>query len=434
MIHFFRMSLICILFVSQLAHSKQELIWWHSMSGGLGKELEKVVEKYNQSQSTYQVKPIYRGNYTESLNASIAAFRGGKQPHMIQVFEVGTMTMMKSGVIVPVQDLLEKNGYQINWSDYLTPVLSYYQDDQGRLLSMPFNSSTPLMFYNEDHLKKMGIEQPPETWEELLTLSQKSVSSKTSQCGLVVGWQPWVLIENFLAIHNLPFADQKNGFQGMSQKMFFTHPEVVDLITQLKSMQSSKAFVYEGRRSDPSRNVFAAGKCTFLLDSSSSMNAVKKMSKFSWKVAKLPYLKKVKPMNSIIGGATIWVFQGKSEAENKGVAHFIHYLSQLQVQADWHSQTGYLPLSRKAYEKLKAEGFYIKEPFQEVAIQQLLRSEPTENSKGLRLGYFVQIRDIVDEEFERIWAGTKSPTEGLKDAEKRSELMLKKFRAVQGVN
>ncbi len=408
------------------AEAKTEITFWHAMSGDLDKALNDLVATYNKSQDKVMVKPVYKGNYTEALNAAIAAYRGSKQPNLVQVFEVGTQTMMNSGAILPVQDLLDQSGVKVDWKGFVAPVLSYYQDSKGKLMSMPFNSSSPIMYYNKDLMAKAGIKAPPKTWQELYKLSSMAVE-KGAACGTVIGWQPWVLVENFSAIHDIPFATLGNGYDGINAELKFNSEAVVKNLEQLQTLTKSKAFVYEGRRSDPAQIAFSAGKCAFFMDSSGSISTMKAANKFAWGAAPMPYNEGVKPKNSIIGGATLWAFKGHSEEKNKATADFIRFLGQIPAQEQWHKSTGYLPITTAAYKKLKKEGYYKANPEQEVAVLQLTRTKTTVNSRGIRLGGFTQVREIMDEEMEKIWAGNSTAKDAMNNAVERGNRVLKQF-------
>lgn len=421
-----KLIFLILILTSTSVWAKTEIQFWHAMDGDLGVALEKLVTKYNSSQNKYHVNPIFKGNYTETLNGAIAAYRGGKQPNLVQVFEVGTMTMMSSGAIIPVQDLLVENGYKINWNDFVQPVLTYYRDINKKLMSMPFNSSTAIMYYNKDLLKKAGFSKPPATWQELYKYSDSLVKAG-AKCGVVVGWQSWVLIENFSAIQDLPLASLENGYSGLNPELKFNNPLVLNNIEKLHSAMKTKSFSYEGRRSDPARNAFVSGKCGLYLDSSSNISQVKAMSKFNWAAAALPYNEGTKPKNSIIGGATLWAFKNKPTEENKGTADFINYLSKTDSQINWHKDTGYLPITMTAYNKLKREGYYKKSPEQEVALLQLTRTPPTANSRGIRLGGFTQIREIIEEELEKVWSDKSTAQAALDAAVSRGNLVIQNF-------
>ncbi len=421
-----KLFLVLTLCFSLNAHAKTEISFWHAMSGPLEKSLIELVEKYNQSQDKFLVKPVFKGNYTEVLNAAIAAYRGNKQPHLVQVFEVGTQTMMSSQAILPVQDLMEQSKIKINWDDFVAPVLSYYKDKDGKLMSMPFNSSSPILFYNKDWMAKAGIKNPPRTWQELYRYSTQAVKAG-APCGTVVGWQQWVLIENFSAIHDIPFASRENGYGGTDAELTFNSPPVVKNIETLQGMTKDKSFVYEGRRSDPAEIAFTAGRCAFFMDSSGSISAVKAAKNLNWAAAPLPYNEGVKPKNSIIGGATLWAFKGHPAEENQATADFIRFLGQVPAQEQWHKATGYLPITKATYRKLKKDGYYKQNPEQEVAYLQLTRTQPSVNSRGIRLGGFTQIREIMDEELENIWAGKATAKDGLSTAVERGNRVLRQF-------
>lgn len=414
-------------FATPSAHARTEITFWHAMDGDLETALNALVASYNKSQDKVEVKPVFKGNYTETLNGAIAAYRGGKQPNLVQVFEVGTQTMMSSGAIVPVQDLMSQAGQKVDWGGFLPPVLSYYKDAQGKLMSMPFNSSSPIMYYNKDLMKKAGIKAPPKTWQELFTDSEKAVKSGAA-CGTVIGWQPWVLIENFSAIHDIPFASLDNGYGGLNAELKFNNPKVIELLSKLQELTKTKAFTYEGRRSDPAVHAFTMGNCVFAMDSSGDISTVKAQAKFSWAAAPMPYNEGTKPKNSIIGGATLWVFKGHSDEENKATADFLRFLGQTPAQEQWHKATGYLLITKAAYQQLKKEGYYKSNPEQEVAVLQLQRGgTPGPNSRGIRLGGFTQVREIMDEEMEKIWAGTSTPTDAMNSAVSRGNRVLQQF-------
>ncbi len=199
-----------------------EIQWWHAMRGARGEVVQKIVDSFNSSQSDYRVVATYKGAYDEVVNAGVAAVRAGKQPHILQSFEVGTQTMMLSGAIYPVYQLMADKGYKIDWSQYLQPVLSYYMNADGHLMSMPFNSSTPVMYYNVDLFKKAGIpmlsKDQPITWDELGEITGKLVKSGV-EGGLVTAWQSWTQVENYSAIHNIPFASRSNGYEGLDTEL-----------------------------------------------------------------------------------------------------------------------------------------------------------------------------------------------------------------------
>ncbi len=409
-----------------------EIHWWHAMRGARGETVQKIVDSFNNSQSEYKVIPTYKGEYDEVVNAGIAAVRAGKQPHILQVFEVGTQTMMLSGAIYPVYQLMGDQGYNIDWSQYLQPVLSYYMNADGKLMSMPFNSSTPVMYYNVDLFKKAGLpmlsKDQPVTWDEMGEITAKLVASGV-EGGLVTAWQSWTQVENYSAIHNLPFASKANGYEGLDTELLINNDKVVNHIARLKSWMADKRFYYGGQKYQGPKSEFIAQNAGLYIDSISGIAKLQSAVKdFTWDIAPLPVESWMKePQNSIIGGASLWVFKGLPEKDYAGVAAFLNHLAGTESQVLWHEETGYFPITLAAYKKLKADGYYNKYPYQEVGIKQLTRREPTKISRGLRLGYFIQIRNIINEELELVWNGTKTPQAAMDSAVARSNEKLREF-------
>jgi sn-glycerol 3-phosphate transport system substrate-binding protein len=409
-----------------------EIHWWHAMRGARGEVVQAIVDSFNNSQSDYRVIATYKGAYDEVVNAGVAAVRAGKQPHILQSFEVGTQTMMLSGAIYPVYELMADKGYKVDWSQYLQPVLSYYMNADGNLMSMPFNSSTPVMYYNVDLFKKAGIptlsKDQPITWDELGEITGKLVKSGV-EGGLVTAWQSWTQVENYSAIHNLPFASKANGYEGLDTELQINNDKVVNHIARLKSWMGDKRFYYGGQKYQGPKSEFIAQNAGVYIDSISGIAKLKKAVKdFTWDVAPLPVESWMKePQNSIIGGASLWIFKGLPKKDYAGVAAFLNHLAGSESQILWHKETGYFPITLTAYNQLKAEGYYDANPLQEVGIKQLTRKDPTKISRGLRLGYFIQIRNIINEELELVWNGSKTPQQALDSAVARSNQKLREF-------
>jgi sn-glycerol 3-phosphate transport system substrate-binding protein len=401
------------------------------MRGARGETLKKIVDAFNASQKDYVVVETNKGNYDETVNAGVAAYRAKKHPHILQSFEVGTLTMMLSGAIYPVYKLMADQGYTIDWSSYLQPVLSYYVDENENLLSMPFNSSTPVMYYNVDLFKKAGIDLPsktePLTWDQMGDITAKLIASGVKK-GMVTSWQSWTQVENYSAIHDLAFASKANGYEGLDCELLINNAQVVNHLTRLKSWMADNRFSYEGQKYQGPQAAFVGGDAAILMESISGIGNVKKNAKFAWDLAPLPVEASMKePQNSIIGGASLWVMKGHPKKDYKGVAAFMDFLAQNDMQELWHMETGYFPITITAYEDLKKKGYFEENPYQEVGILQMTRRKPTKNSRGLRLGYFVQIRNIINEEMELLWNGSKTPQQAMDDAVSRSNDKLREF-------
>ena len=412
------------------AQAQTEIQWWHAFTGRLGDLLNEQVEKFNASQSDYKVVATNKGNYSETLNAGIAAFRAGEQPHILQVFEVGTATMMAAtGAIKPVYEVMAESGKPFDPNAYLAAVKGYYTTTDGEMLSLPYNSSTPVLYVNRDAFEAAGVDPDMDlsTWEKVGDALDQ-LKAGGSACPLVTAWQSWVHLENLSAYHNVPFATKENGFAGLDTELVFNGPVQVKHIQTMGDWAKDGKFIYTGRRNEGGAN-FRGGECALFTESSAGYAGVKAEADFDFDIRPLPYWADVDgaPQNTIIGGASLWVMAGHTPEEYEGVADFLNFLSSTDIQAKWHQDTGYLPITLAAYEKTKQDGFYEENPGTDIAIIQMTGKEPTPNSKGIRLGNFDQIRGIIDEELEAVWSGDKTAQDALDSAVQRGNVLLRRF-------
>jgi sn-glycerol 3-phosphate transport system substrate-binding protein len=411
------------------SRAQTEIQWWHSMGGALGEWVTDLTNEFNASQKDYKVVPTFKGAYDQSMTAAIAAFRAGNAPHILQVFEVGTATMMASkGAIVPVGQVMKDAGYKFDTGVYVPAVAGYYTAANGQMLSFPFNSSTTVFFYNKDAFKAAGLdpEKAPGTWPEV-ALAAAKLKASGSKCPYTTSWQGWVQLESFSAWHNTLYATKNNGFGGLDTRLVFNTPLHVRHIENLANMSKQGLFAYKGR-GNAADATFTSGECAMFTGSSSLYGSVAKAAKFGYGMAPLPYYPDVPgaPQNTVIGGASLWVMAGKKAPEYKGVAAFFNYLSGTEVQAKSHQRTGYLPITKAAFDATDKSGFYKKNPGTDVAANQMIR-KTTDKSRGIRLGNMLQIRTVVDEELEQVWSGKKAPKEALDEAVKRGNELLERF-------
>lgn len=428
----FRKTALCMvlgLTFSGHALAATEIPFWHSMEGELGVEVNSLAQRFNESHPDYKIVPTYKGNYEQSLAAGIAAVRSGKAPAILQVYEVGTATMMASKAIVPVYDVFKNAGVAFDEKQFVPTVAGYYSDASGHLISQPFNSSTPVLYYNKDAFKKAGLnpDQPPKTWQDL-EKDAAALRKAGMTCGYASGWQGWIQIENFSAWHALPVATQNNGFDGTDTVLEFNKPTQVRHIQMLEDMNKKGDFTYFGRK-DESTAKFYNGDCGITTASSGSLADIRHYAKFNYGVGMMPYDATVPdaPQNAIIGGASLWVMKGKDASTYKGVAEFMAFLAEPDIAAEWHQKTGYLPITTAAYELTRKQGFYDKNPGADIATRQMLNKPPLAFTKGMRLGNMPQIRTVVDEELEGVWTGKKTPQAALDNAVTRGNLLLRRF-------
>lgn len=413
---------------TQAALAVTDLYFWHSMSGVAGAGVVRLASNFNASQHHYRVVPVFKGGYEDSLAAGIAALRTRSAPHILQVFDAGTAAMVATrGAVKPLYRLMAEAGEKFDASAYMPAVSSYYLDRHGKLLSLPFNSSTAVLFYNKDVFRKAGIDpdQPPKTWRELQVAALKVRDSEAAPCAYTTDWQSWILVENLSAWHNEPLATKNNGFAGADARLDFNGELLMRHIGLMSSWMKSGLFTYAGRATGGEAK-FASGECAMVTAASSAYANLAKTARFSLAVSPLPYYDEFRgaPYNTIIRGASLWVPAGKKPAEYKGVAKFFSFLSRPEVQAEWNLQTGYLPNTLAAYQLIRTRGDADRGA--EVAVMEMNRKlEPY--SRGIRLPEFQRIRDVIDEELEAVWSQRKTPKEALDSAVVRGNDLLRRF-------
>ncbi|HRO59812.1 MAG TPA: sn-glycerol-3-phosphate ABC transporter substrate-binding protein UgpB [Burkholderiaceae bacterium] len=409
------------------ASAQTEIQWWHSMTSANNDRVNALAEGFNKSQSEYRVVPIYKGGYAESMTAGIAAFRAGNAPHIIQIFEVGTATMMSAkGAIVPVEKLMKDAGLKFDRQAYVPAVAGYYTTSDGQMLSFPFNSSTTVFYYNKDAFAKAGIDKVPQTWPEVAAAAGKLKASGFA-CAYTTSFPSWVHLESFSAWHNVPFATEQNGFGGPNARLTIDTPLHERHLNNLAQWARDGWFQYAGRGAEGDSK-FASGECAMGTASSAAYANIKRNAEFDFGIARLPYYSDVQgaPQNTVIGGASLWVMAGRPAAEYKGVARFFEFLSSPENQAAWHQGTGYLPLTLAAYELTKQSGFYEKNPGTDISVEQMI-VKTTDKSRGIRLGNFLQIRDVNHEEMESLFAGKQTAKQALQKMTTRGNDLLARF-------
>ena len=423
------LTIISFLALPAVALAKTQIIWWHAMTGYLGQRVNEIAAKFNASQSEYEVKPVHKGSYAETLTAGIAAYRAKTPPHILQVFEVGTQTMLSSGAIYPVYQLMKDQGIKIDWADYLSVVRTYYSKD-GNLYSMPFNSSTPILYYNKTAFEKAGLDPqaPPTTFAEIEKCAKAVVSKGAAKIGFTVAWPSWTLMENMHAWHDQPFANNNNGFAGMATQLKINGKLGLQIMELLTRWQKEGIFTYSGRGSKGDQPIIN-GEAAIGLASTALVGTMTRTAKFDWGTGNLPRLDGYPQGNSIIGGASLWVMKGHKKEEYKGVAKFLEFIGSTEQQAWWHAVTGYFPLTKAAVKALPEDHFR-KNPNLWTAFAQIIKGKTTPNSQGIRLGNFVAIRDTIESEMENIFAGKKTPQQGLDDAVKTGNKTLKEFASL----
>ncbi len=417
--------------ISGSAFSATDITWWHAMGGQLGDTVNHLADEFNASQDQYHITPVYKGSYTETLTAGIAAFRAGQAPNILQVFDAGAATIMNAaGVAQPVQEMMIDSGYPFNAQDYLAGVRNFYADANGNMVGMPFNSSTPVLYYNKDALDKAGV-AVPQTYEDI-----EAGAKKLQQAGYIALAQshtPWIMFENFKSRHNLPLADKDNGYQGLATEININSSDMIMHFTKLKTWSDQGYYKYYGSDWDANQTPFEREDVAMWIGSSGSFGGLRDRVKFHMGTTYLPYWAALNPhpVHTFIGGGALFALSGHDKAQDQGVAAFFNYLTKPETQMYWHKETGYVPVTNAAYELTKHSGYYQQNPDAEVGVKQLSLPDG-EWAKGYRLGYYPQIREVMNREFDNIFAGTSTVEASLNKVDQESRQLLKRFaRTVQ---
>lgn len=410
-----------------------ELQFWHPALGPIDVALQKQISAFNASQADYKVVSSARGTYDETLNAMIAAYRAGKQPHLLTAIGQETLTLQLSGAIVPVQDVFTEAGIKVDYSGYMQPISNYYLSKDGKLMSLPFSPSTPILWYNRDAFAKAGLNRAPENWDEVGEYAAK-LKASGMQCGYATAWQQWVHIDNYLFMQNKPVSTKRNGVDGLDTEFQFNKGPAVKHLARVQSWAKDGLYEYAGRQGSSAMASFVSGRCGMITHSSAIFASVRNGAKFAYGAAMMPIEAGTVSGPSLIGGGSIWAIKGHKPQEYKGVAAFLAFLSSGDAQATWHQDTGYLPSTRQAYEKTKATGYYNQFPAQEVAIRQLLRGSQASESTSVRMGGSSQYVAAIEEELENLWSGKKTSQQSLDDAARRGNEVLRRFERQNAAN
>ena len=414
------------------AAAQDSILFWHAMDGSLGRSLDELVQRFNASQQQVRVTPVYKGSYDRTMADALVAQRAGQGPNIVQVYELGTGTMMAAtGTVRPVWQVFQDAGEKIDAKLFLPAVGGYFADQYGNLQALPFNVSTPILFYNKNLFRKAGLdpEKPPKTWYEM-PKAMGALVAAGQDCVYTTSWPSWVQIENMGTWHNQDFATKDNGLAGLDAALVFNTHLMVRHVSFLSSWARAGYFTYSGRTVEGERR-FARGECAMVTASSASYAELRAQAKFDFGVAQLPYYDDIRgaPHHTLIGGGGLWTLGGKKPNEYRAAAKFLAWLARPEIQAEWHQRTGYVPVTRDAYELTAQSGFYKNNPGHEIAIRQLLLNQPTKESRGIRLGEFPEIRAILEQELEAVWEGKVAPKLALDQAAQRGNVLLRKFEA-----
>lgn len=427
-----RFLLIAILILSSVSFvvaqdEPIQISFWHAMSGSRGEVVQALVDEFNATHPGIQVVAEFTGSYADTLTKALAAVRAGEPPHIVQVYEVGTRTMLDSGAVIPVAEI---SGGEFDPAAFVAPIVNYYSAD-GELQCMPFNSSTAMLYYNKDMFREAGLdpEQPPTTFQEVYDMSKQIMDAGVAQGGISFGWPAWIL-EQMFAKHDQLLADADGGRTGLATEVYLNNQFGVDVLTEWQRWAEEGVLVYGGREysaNDP----FIAGEFAMLAQSTSSLAGIQEDAPFEVGTAFLPRLEAYDGLgNNVIGGGCLWTMAGHSEEENAAVWAFYSFLSETPQSIAWHKGTGYFPSTLEAVAALEEEGWFEENPNFRTAFDQILAGEDTPAAQGVLLGDFVTIRDVVGAAIEEVVVNGVAPQEALDAATEEINQLLQDYKSL----
>ncbi|MGU3470672.1 ABC transporter substrate-binding protein [Paenibacillus sp. D51F] len=394
-----------------------KVVWWHSMSGELGKAADKLVSDFNASHPDVKVEGVFQGTYDESLNKLKASMDSKSGPSLIQVYEIGSRFMIDSGAVTPVQQFIDEENYDV--SSLEPNIRSYYTFD-GKQYSMPFNTSNPILYYNKDLFTKAGLDpnKPPATYQEVAEAAKKLTGGGVTGASFAIyGW----FVEQLLANQGKDLVNNGNGRDSAASESLVNQEAAVNTLTWWKGMVDDKSALNLGRKTDDTKKAFLAGQIGMTLDSTASLRGIVDgvAGKFEVGTAFLPKPDASSEGGVVVGGASLWVLNNKPAEEQKAAWEFIKYLAEPAVQAEWHINTGYFPITTKAYDEQIVKDNLTKYPQFQTAVDQLHASKAGTASQGAVMGVFPEARQTVEGAIEEAFTGKKDVKAALDDAAKQ---------------
>lgn len=409
--------------------NETQLVFWHSMGGTNGKALETMVNDFNKAFSgKINVKAVFQGDYDTALNKFKSAMVAKNGPDIMQSYELGTRYLIDSGFTDTVQDYAEKDNWDLKQID--SNIAAYYTVG-GKLHSMPFNSSTPILYYNKDIFKKAGITKAPKTFSEITNLApklmKKDASGNVTQSAIgmfVYGW--W--LDESLNKMNLSSFDNGNGREKAPTKVAFdSNGGGEAFISAYHKLLTSEAMPSYALKSENAESAFVNGKVAMYTNSTASLAGLLKAinGKFELGAAYFPGIDSRSVGGVSVGGASLWMTKNSDEKIQQAKWEFIKFLSSAKEQAFWNTHTGYFPINVNAYHEQTFKENVKKYPQFQVAINQL--HDSSAKSIGGLCAIYTQARKIEEEELQKVMNGQESESDALKNMSSRVNSALQDY-------
>ncbi len=411
------------LFAASAFGAEVKLTFWHSMSGDKGKLVSTMVEKFNKENAgKLKVEAQFVGTYPEALNKVRTALLAKRGPQIMQIFDIGTKLMIDSGSTVPLGDFIAKDSTFP--SAEILPEIRRYYEVGGKLHSLPFATSNPIIYYNADGLAKAGV-KPPVTFAELKATAKKLTSADGKVTGITWPLHSW-FFEEFMAVQGKDLVNEGNGRKGGATEVLYTQPEGVSFVEMWQEMVKAGTFANVGRGWEPAEQNFLAGRSQMLITSTSDVFEISRKAPFKVATAPLPKQDPKVAGGTVVGGNSLWILKGKPEQE-AGSYEFLKSMASFDNQKYWHTNTGYFPIRKDVIAALEKEGFYKKNPAALTAIEQMRASAPVTASQGALLGTFQEAREHIENAIEQVLAGKGTAAQALAEAKSKTDAALQRY-------
>ena len=380
-----------------------EITFWHSMGGVNGEALESLVTKFNdENEYGIKVTSVYQGEYDDSLTKLKSAQIGNMGADLVQIYDIGTAFMINSGWIVPMQELIDADSYDMsNIEENLT---AYYTvDDQ--LYSMPFNSSTPIMYYNVDMFEKAGITEIPTSLEGINEIGEQLMTEGGAGEAISLSIYGW-FFEQFCCKQGLNYVNNGNGREGTATAVEFdSNGAAENILTAWNTLYENGYAPNVGKGGDSGLADFTAGKSAITLGSTASLKQILQdvNGKFEVGTAYFPSITDTDEGGVSIGGASLWALDNQNPVKLRATWEFIKFLISAESQAYWNAQTGYFPVTTEAHTEEVFLANIEEYPQFQTAIDQLHDSAP--EYAGALLSVFSEARATVESEIENMLNG-----------------------------
>ncbi len=405
-----------------------KLSFWHSMTGEKGQLVATLADKFNKENAgKLKVEAQFVGTYPEALNKVRTALLAKRGPQMIQIFDIGTKLMIDSGAIVPLADFIAKDA-SFPLGEILPEIRRYYEVN-GRLHSLPFATSNPILYYNVDALNKAGV-KPPTTFAELKAVAAKLSSGDGKVTGITWPLHSW-FFEELMALQGKDLVNQGNGRTAAPTEALYTQPEGVAVVELWQEMVKAGTFANVGRGWEPAEQNFLSGRSAMLVTSTSDVFEISRKAGFKVGTASLPKRDPKIAGGTVIGGNSLWILKGKPEQEAGSYA-FVKFMAAFDNQKYWHTNTGYFPIRKDVIAALEKEGFYKKNPAAKTAIDQLRSSAALTATQGALMGVFQEAREHVENAIEQVLSGKGTASQALAEAKQKTDAALQRYNRSRG--